>query len=133
MTRHLMTLFSSADRERALKYVRIAPTGTRIEFKTIKRSLPQNDYFWSCLSAISAQKEHCGRKYPPEVWKLLFMHAWQKEICLIPSLDGREVVPLSRSSDLSREEMSDLLEFVTAWCAQNGIKLHHPAEEAEVA
>lgn len=130
MSRHLLTIYSKEDRERVMKYARVCPVGTRCEFKAIKRSLPQNDRLWACLTDIAAQKEHFGRKFPPEIWKILFMRAWQKEINLIPSLDGKEVVPITRSSDLSRQELSELLEFIVAWCAQEGVTLHDQQEKA---
>lgn len=131
MSRHLITIYGEADRQRAHAYVKQAPAGTRVEFKAIKRSLPQNDLFWSILTDIAAQKAHYDRRYPPETWKALFMHAWQRELSVIPSLDGKEFVPLSRSSDLSRQEMSELIDFITCWAAENGIVLNGQSEVAE--
>lgn len=131
MSRHLLTLYSKEDRERAKRYAEIAPVGTRVEFKAIKRSLPQNDLMWAMLTDIAAQKEHFGRKYTPDVWKLLFMDGLGREMKFVPALDGSTVVPLGQStSDLSREEMTALIDFIDAWCAQNGVTLHGPNEKA---
>src|ERR1043165_3264813 len=106
MSRHVITLHGSADKARALRYIDQAPFGTRAEFKAVKRSLPQNDRMWAMLSDVAMQKEHFGKRYHPEIWKILFMHGWQKETRMIPSLNGHEVIPLTRSSDLSRDAMS---------------------------
>ena len=130
MTRYLVHLRSDFDRARAVGLIRQAPVGSRVEIKAAKRSLPQNEKLWACLSDIARQKEHFGRKYTPEVWKALFMHGWQREVTMTPSLSGREVVPLTRTSDLSKQELSDLLEFIHAWAAENGVVLHDGAEVA---
>ncbi len=125
MTRHLIPLNSEEDRKRARTYINSAPPGTRVELKASKRSLPQNDLMWAMLTDIAAQKEHNGRKYAPDIWKLLFMDAFGREVQFVPSLDGKTVVPIGQSSsDLSREEMSNLIDFMGVWCAENSITLH---------
>lgn len=122
MSRYAFNLKSSADRARAMKVITAAPYGTRIEVKAAKRSLPQNDKLWAMLSEIALQKTHCGRKYTPDQWKVLFMHACGREVQFIPSLDNSTFIPWgNRSSDLSKDEMSNLIEFITAWAAENGV------------
>lgn len=101
-----------------------------MEFKAAQRSIDQNSALWAALTDISAQKEHCGRRYSPEIWKALFLHGFKKEIALIPSLDGAGLLPLTRTSDLSKQEFSDLLEFVKAWSVENGVVLHDGQEKA---
>ena len=131
MSRHLITLYSDEDRARARTYVNSAPLGTRVEFKALKRSLPQNDLMWAMLTDIAQQKEHFGRKYSPDIWKLLFMDGLGREVKFIPALDGSTVVPMNQSSsDLSREEMGALIDFIDAWGAQNGVMFHGPHEKA---
>ena len=131
MSRYSFLLNSAADRARAMKVVAAAPAGTRVEVRAAKRSLPQNDRMWACLSEIALQKTHCGRKYTPDQWKVIFMHACGREVQFIPSLDGSTFIPWGqRSSDLSKAEMSELLEFIISWCAQNGVKLHDRQEQA---
>ena len=125
MSRHLIALHSNAHRAMAARYVAKAPFGTRVEFKAAKRSLPQNDRLWAMLTDIARQKEHNGRKYTPDTWKILFMHALGREMQFIPSLDGTGFLPLGyRSSDLTKGEMSDLIEFMMAWGAENGVEFH---------
>jgi len=127
----LITLHSAADRARAMRVIAAAPAGTRIEVKAAKRSLDQNAKLWACLSDIALQKTHCGRKYTADIWKTLFMHACGQDVQFIPSLDQTTLVPWGyRSSDLSKAEMSELLEFIISWCAQNGVTLHDHEEKA---
>jgi hypothetical protein len=127
MSRHLITLTSKANRERAMHYVSIAPDGTRVEYKAAKRTLPQHDRMWAMLTDIAAQKRHCGRKYTPDQWKVIFLNALGREADFIPSLDEKTFVPIYSSSDLSKSEMSDLLELMAAWGAQNGVTFHDKA------
>lgn len=131
MSRALITLRGAVDRERVARWAAQAPAGTRVEFKETKRSLPQNDRMWAMLTDIATQKEHCGRKYTPEIWKCLLMHAWGREAKFIPALDGEGVVPMVyRSSDLSKAEMTELIEFMFSWGAQNGIAFKDDEERA---
>jgi len=114
-----------ADREKAARWVMAAPVGTRVEFKRPKRTLPQNDRMWAMLTDIASQKEHAGRKYSPDQWKVLFMHACGREVQFIPALDNGTFIPWGQSSsDLSKQEMTDLIEFMLAWGAENGVHFH---------
>ncbi len=125
MSRHVLTLYGAADRARAMRYINAAPFGTRIELKAAKRTLPQNDRMWAMLTDIARQKTHCGRKYTPDEWKVLFMHACGREMQFVPALNGTGFMPLGyRSSDLAKAEMSDLIEFMLAWGAENGVEFH---------
>lgn len=125
MSRALITLRTDADRERCAHWARRLPTGTRVEFKETKRTLPQNSRFWAMLTDISTQVKHAGVHYPPDVWKVLMMQAWGREVRWIPALDGQSVVPVMHSSsDLSKTEMADLMEFMSAWGAENGVVFH---------
>jgi hypothetical protein len=125
LSRHTFVLNSSADKARAARDLARAPFGTRVEFKAAKRTLPQNDHMWAILTDIAQQKEHCGRKYTPDDWKVLFMHACGREMQFVPSLDGNGFMPMGyRSSDLSKREMSDLIDFMLAWGAENNVVFH---------
>jgi len=83
------------------------------------------------LSEIATQKLHAGRKYTPDQWKVLFMHACGREVQFIPSLDNSTFIPWGQSSsDLSKEEMTALIEFIFAWGAENGVTFHEPEQVA---
>lgn len=122
MSRAMIVINGASDRERASLWAKKAPTGTRIEFKAYKRSLDQNSKMWAMLTDVAQQKTHMGRKYTPDQWKILFLHACGREVQFLPALDGTSFVPWGQSSsDLSKEEMSDLIEFIRAWGAENDI------------
>lgn len=123
MTRYAFIINSTAVRERVQKAIAQAPFGTRVELKASKRSLPQNAKMWTMLSEIALQKEHAGKKWTPDQWKVLFMSAVGRELQFIPSLDGAAFIPYgNHSSDLSKEEMSNMIELMLQWGAENGVE-----------
>ena len=123
MSRALLTLANDAVRARAKAWCDALPVGTRVEFKGPVRSLDQNARMWAMLTDIATQKEHCGRRYTPDQWKVLFMHACGREVQFIPALDGSTFIPWGQSSsDLSKDEMSALIESMFAWGAENGVR-----------
>lgn len=125
MSRALLILRAQTDRARASKWLQDAPWGTRVEFKGPKRTLPQNDRLWAALTDVARQAEHNGRRYTPDQWKVLFMHACGREVQFIPSLDGSTFIPWGQSSsDLSKQEMSELIDFIAAWGAEHGIEFN---------
>lgn len=127
MSRALIILNSLKEREAAISLIRRAPTGSRVEVKGEKRSLPQNERMWAMLTNVATQKDHGGRRYSPDKWKVIFMHACGREVQFIPSLDGTAFIPWGQSSsDLSKGEMSDLIEFMFAWGAENGVVWSEP-------
>lgn len=131
MSRALIVVNGNYDRERAATWALKAPAGTRIEFKESKRTLPQNSRLWAMLTDVAQQATHNGRKYTPDQWKVLFMHACGREVQFVPSLDGSTFLPWGQSSsDLSKQEMTDLIEFIMSWGAEHGVTFHDDKTEA---
>ena len=131
MTRYLIPIASDADRAKAAKWATGAPFGTRIEFKAPKRSLPQNDRMWAMLTDVATQLPWHGIKLSPDDWKLLFLDALKRELRMVPNLDGNGFVNLGRSSsDLSKAEMTDLIEIIAAFGANHGVVFHDPESQA---
>jgi hypothetical protein len=91
------------------------------------RSTTQNAKLHAMIGEIAKQKEWAGQRWDAEVWKRLLTAAWMRangeRVMVAPSLDGQGVdVVFRRTSSLSVAECSDLLEFVMAWAAQNGVQ-----------
>jgi hypothetical protein len=124
MSRALIIVRSNADRERAGRWAAQAPFGTRIEFKATKRTVPQNAKFWALLSDVASQLVWYGQKLTTEDWKLVFLDALTREARVVPNIDRTGVVALRRSSDLSKEEMSEAIEIILAFGAKHGIVFH---------
>jgi hypothetical protein len=122
MSRASITIRNSQDRSRAALWVAKAPFGTRIDFKAGRRSLPQNDRMWAMLTDIASQIEWHSQKLSTNDWKLLFLDALKREARAVPNLDGNGFVSLGRSSsDLSKQEMGDLLDLIAEFGARHGV------------
>jgi len=134
MGRALLVLESNFDRRKAVDWIGKAPVGTRVEFKASKRTLPQNDMLWALLTEIAQQLGHAGKKYDPSQWKAIFLHAFGREVSFLPSLDQKTFLPIElSSSDLSKDEMTDFIEFIMKEAAERGVvfKDHRNQETTE--
>ncbi len=131
MSRALIVIRGPDDRRDAERLIARTQPGDRIEFKRARRSLPQNARMWAMLTDVSRQLPWHGVKLPPDDWKLIFLDALKREVRTVPALDGRGFVNLGRSSsDLSKEEMSDLMELIAAFGAEHGVVFSDPALES---
>jgi hypothetical protein len=122
MSRALVILDSPVARQRAARWVQNAPSGTRVEFKASKRTLPQNDRMWAMLTELARQLPWHGLSLTPDDWKLIFLDALKREVRAVPNLDGTGFVNIGRSSsDLTKSEMAELIELIFAFGAQHGV------------
>jgi hypothetical protein len=127
VTRAVIVIATEADRQRAIKWITQAKPGTRVVFKEHKRSIPQNDRLWAMLTDVATQLPWHGRKLTPNDWKFLFLDALKREVRAVPNIDGTGFVNVGRSSsDLSRDEMSTLLELITAFGVAHDVTFHDP-------
>ncbi len=77
---------------------------------------------WACLTEVADQVTHHGLKLTTEDWKLIFIDALKRENRIAPNLEGTGFVSLGRStSDLSKEEMTDMIELILAFGAKHGV------------
>jgi hypothetical protein len=122
MGRALLVLDTPEVRAKAVHWIGKAPEGTRVEFKASKRTLPQNDMLWALLTEVSQQLDHGGTKYETGQWKAIFLHAFGREVSFLPSLDRKTFLPLElSSSDLSKDEMTDFIEFIMKEASERGV------------
>lgn len=122
MSRHLFTLSTSEDRERAMTWIKLAPEGMRMLLIEPKRSIPQNHRLWLILGAISKQLLWHGEYRSEDEWKDFFMHALNGGKWM-PGEDGG-MVPVGRStSKLGKSEFSDLMALIEAFCARHNVNL----------
>jgi hypothetical protein len=84
--------------------------------------LPQNSLLWSRLSEVASQVEWYGQKLSAEDWKDMFT-ASLRRTRVVPGIDPGTFVPLGmRTSDMSSEEMTNLLELIAAFGAERGVE-----------
>ncbi len=121
MTRALIVLNNAEARATASAWVQKAPPGTRMELKKAKRTLEQNALLWSRLTEIARKVEWYDEKLTPEDWKDVFSASLCKAR-IVPSLEGTGYVQLGfRTSDMSKEEMSNMLALIEAFAAERRV------------
>jgi hypothetical protein len=134
MSRATVIVRSKADRDRIARWAQNVPNGTRVEFKEVKRSLPQNDAMWAALTDIARQLKWHGLTLDTDDWKLIFLDALKREVRMVPNLDNNGFVSLGRSSsDLSKNEMSDLLSLIYEFGARHGVVFNDQQSEGQAA
>jgi len=118
-------------RHEVAQIVNTAPLGTKVEIGEESRTSRQNRAVHGLIGQIMKQRpEHRGIRMSMEAWKAVFMHALGDEIAMLPSLDGTGFVPVGLStSALTVKRFNDLMEFIFAWCAREGIVVRHFDDE----
>jgi hypothetical protein len=121
MSRAVIVVHGRADREKAAHWAQVAPDGCVIEFRQSRRTLDQNARLWACLTEIARNVEWHGMKLPADDWKDIFTAALRRHR-FVPGIEANTVVPLGmRTSDMTKQEFSDLLELINAFAAERGI------------
>jgi hypothetical protein len=136
MSRYTIILKTKAERERAAKYIEAAPTGSRVIVTGGRRTPPQNDRMWAMLTDFAEQLPWHGRRLRADDWKVLFMDALSRELRMehdaIPNLDGNGFVDIGRSSsDLSKAEMSGMIDLMFEFGARHGVVFTDPTAPQE--
>jgi hypothetical protein len=128
-----MTLNGRSDRERAARYLADAPCGTQVQFKANRRTTPQNDRMWAMLTDVSEQVKWHGVRLRPDDWKLIFLDALKREMRMVPNIEGNGFVNLGRSSsDLTKQEMGDLMELIEMFGAKHSVEFHRQEAKERV-
>lgn len=101
--------------------------GTVVEWTKSNRTLEQNAALHGLIAQVVKQRPvRNGLKMTVPLYKAAFMHALGEEVRFIPSLDGTSVFPLGLSTRaLSKQRFSELLEYILAWCATEGLTVQH--------
>lgn len=119
------------DYQRAQSEVTRAPLGHVVTIRPPTRSTEQNAALHRLLQAIvKARHKWAGRTWSIDDWRTLMVSAHSKATKrpgeIVPGIEG-EFVALRRSTTrMSVAELSSLIEYVQAWCAQNDINTDGP-------
>lgn len=98
-----------------------------IEVREPKRTLAENALLHVLITELAGQLEWAGKRRDTETWKRLLVAAWMraegKPIEILPAIDGNgvELIPV-RTSGLGKKACADLIEFIYAWGAEQGIR-----------
>jgi hypothetical protein len=130
MTGHTVRLGDDFARSRARRIIDLAPPGYVMTVREPKRTLDQNDKMWAMLTDISVAMP-LGRRHTPDDWKAIAMNAcgWECQFC--EGLDGRPFPMGFRSSNLTKSQMSTLIDWLQAFGDEHGVKWTEPKDETE--
>jgi hypothetical protein len=129
MTRAVVQIKSEIDRRKIATWAGNVKVGTTVEFRAPRRSNDANALMWSLLTQISKQVEWFGKLRSPEDWKDLATAALRGAE-FVPGLTPGTIVPLGmRTSQMTKDEISELIESLYALGAERGVKFR----ELEIA
>ena len=99
-----------------------------IKIQPMTRNLEQNNKLHAMLSDISKQCEFNGKKRDLDTWKMIMVSAHRiatgDKAEMVIGLEG-EIINLRESTaQMSVKRMASLIEYVTAWGVQNGVKFN---------
>lgn len=123
MSGHTVILDSRYRRDQAHKLIEAAPLFAVVTVSPPKRTTDQNSRFHAMLSDVSRAMPG-GRKHTPEIWKAIFMNACGYAVQFEAGLSGEPFPVGFRSSRLSKRQMGELMDFIEAWGAENGVTFH---------
>lgn len=91
-----------------------------LEVKPETRNGEQNALLHATLTEIAKTREWAGQKRDVETWKRLLVAAWLRargeSVEVLPALDGHGVdVVFRRTSNLTKGECAELIDFIQAW------------------
>ena len=101
-----------------------------LEVKDASKSREQEQKYHAIIGEIAQQAQHMGHKWDAESWKRLMVDKYLRETGfmnspIIPNLDGTGIIQLGfQTRKFSKEQASEFVEFLLAWCADNGIELN---------
>ena len=119
---HTVIITGERQRDFAHKLVAQAPLGYVVKVQPQKRTNEQNDLMWALLTELSKAKPN-GREHTPDTWKLLVMHACGHACQFEIGLNGTPFPTGFRSSQLTKSQMSDLIEWIYQYAAEAGVEL----------
>jgi hypothetical protein len=100
-----------------------------LEIKAQSKTRDQERLYHAIIGDISKQASHMGAKWDSETWKRLLVDKYCRETGLnsqiMANLDNDGLVQLGfQTRKFTKEQASDFVEFLLAWCAENGIELN---------
>ncbi len=122
MSRAVVQIKSELDRRKVATWAGNVPLDTTVEFRSPRRSGDQNNLMWSLLGQISKSVDWYGTKLSSEDWKDV-LTASLRHARVVPGIDPGTFVPLGmRTSQMTKEEISNLIELAYAFGSEHGVK-----------
>ncbi len=120
----MFRLVRQAARENAIEAIKQAPDGWVVRVTEPTRNLEQNALLHAELHELAQTKQWCRMTLDVDQWKRLMTSAWLRATgqgaIYVQALDGLGMdVLYKRTSTMTKAEMSELIEYVKAWKAEN--------------
>lgn len=126
MTRRTVFLATKAARQRAKALIDSADGDMVMKLAKVTRSDEQNRKLWPMISDIQRQVPEMTA-YSADDIKLRFLNALGVEMRFLPALEGAGAFPVGlRSSTLTVEQFSGLIELLYAFGAKHGVEWSDP-------
>jgi hypothetical protein len=91
-----------------------------VEVRPERRTTEQNARLWAMLTDVSRQVVWHGQNLSPDDWKHIFS-ASQKQQRVAPGIDGGFVVLGQSTSQMTKGELSELMELIAAFGAERDV------------
>ena len=128
MERQVFQLSHVVARRNAAQAVMAAPDGFMVKIGPRTRSTDQNSLLHALFGEVAKKATWGGRRLTLDQWKVLFIsgHAIATGLGadMVPGLENEYVNIRESSARMSVARMTSLIEYVLAWCADNGIDAH---------
>ena len=125
--KQVFNLVHATARQRAAQAVMHAPEGFRVEIRERTRSLDQNALMWELLTALSKQLpwpiNGKTETLEPEEWKDILSAGLNQENRIAMGIRGGFVMLGRRTSKMTVKQMTELIELIYSFAAENGISL----------
>jgi len=116
------------------KVLEALKTGKQLDMEIVDavRSDDQNRLYHAIIADIAHHATHLGAKWDEESWKRFLIDQFASETGLksgkvVPSLDSHRIVQLGlQSRKFTKDQASQFVEWLYAWCAQNEIEINEP-------
>ena len=101
-----------------------------LEVKDASKSRDTEKMYHELIGQIAKQAQHMGAKWSAEDFKRLLVDQFMRDIGsgggkVIPNLDGTGIVQLgTQTRNFTQDQASQFIEWLSAWCANNGIELN---------
>ncbi len=99
-----------------------------LEIKQQSKSREQEQKYHAIIGEVAQQAWHMGSKWDAETWKRLLVDKYCRETGInsqiMANLDSNGLVQLGvQTRKFTKEQASEFVEFLIAWCDENGIEL----------
>ena len=127
MTKRIYKITGEASRQAIKREADAAPIGHVVTIAEPNRNLEQSAKFHAMCGDIARQKPFAGQMRKPEQWKVLLVSghavATKQGSEMVPGLEGEWCNLRESTASMGVKRMSSLIEYVIAYCAENGIML----------